>query len=69
MKRTYKSTENPDGSVTVESTGPISRAWRVIRVLIALPFLVAVIAFLVHGQIGEAVVSLIIGALILPRRR
>lgn len=69
MKRTYKTTDNPDGSVTVESTGPGSRLWRGIRFMAALPFLVAAPVSLFQGHFSTAAVALLVGAIIFPRTR
>ena len=69
LRVTYRTTQNPDGTVTVESYGPLSRLWRAVRIAWALVLLLATVILLAHAQWSTAAVSLLAGAIILPRVR
>lgn len=66
MKRTYSTTRNADGSVTVESHGPLARLWLATRLVWAVVFIAATIALAVQGQWGTGGFALIVGAMLLP---
>jgi len=66
MRRTYWTTQNADGSTTVESQGPVGRAWRAGRIVWALIFILTAIIAATQGAWSTSGIALIIGALILP---
>lgn len=66
MKRTYRTTQNADGSVTVESHGPLARLWLATRLVWAIVFIAAAIALAVEGQWGTGGFAFIVGAILLP---
>lgn len=68
MRRTYWTTERADGGLDVESRGPIWRTWHVIRILVACLFILGALGCLFTGQWGASAVSLLVGALWMPRR-
>jgi hypothetical protein len=66
MIRTYRTAQNAGGSVTVESHGPMSRAWRVGRVAWALIFFFAAVICWAQGQWSAGGFALLVGAIVLP---
>jgi len=64
--RRYYPTQMPDGSVRVISTGPFVAFGNLLRLPVALVFIVGSIAAMVQGEWSAGGLSLLIGALILP---
>lgn len=68
MRRTYWTTERADGGTEVYSRGPVARAWHVVRILVACLFIFGALGCLFTGQWGASAVSLLVGAVVMPRR-
>ena len=69
LRVTYRTTQNPDGTVTVESYGPLSRIWRAVRIAWAVVLLLVSIVLLAHAEWPGAGFAFLASAIVLPSVR
>lgn len=67
MRLTYRKTQSPDGSTTIETPSVVGAAWRVIRWAVAFLFFLTALGALINTDWSTAGWCIVLALLFIPR--